>query len=140
MSLGTLYSNHGGIGHLDEAPAKLEHAEKTLPAGDLDLSSVYMSMCGARLQRFAARGQRAELHAAVAAARRSVPATPAGHRSLSSRHANLAGELRELYNVTGDLRDLGESISQGRAGVADLHADSPGRSMVFGHGLRARKP
>ncbi len=131
VSLAVLFSHHGGAGNLDEALTQFARAERALPPGHVDLSSVYSSKAAALLQRYAARGRREDIDAAVAAARKSIPATPAGHRSLSSRYANLTGILSELYNATGDSTILDESITQGRTGVAELLPDSPGEPMVF---------
>jgi tetratricopeptide (TPR) repeat protein len=129
VSLASLFSGHGGPDHLDEALEYLAHAERVLPAGHLDLSSVYASTAAALLHRYAACGRREDLDAAVTAARQSVPAGAAGHRP--SGHVNLAGILRELYNATGDIAHLDESISQGRIGLAGLQPDSPDGSMAF---------
>jgi tetratricopeptide (TPR) repeat protein len=65
----------------------------------------------------------------VTAARKSIPVSPAGQRL--SQLANLAGVLRELYNVSGNLADIDESIAQGRNGLAELRADSTYAPMVF---------
>lgn len=131
VSLSLLFSGTGELRHLDEALTQLAAAERILPPEHPDLSSVYTSTASVRLQRFVVVGRRADLVAAIAAARQGVTAGPADHPSLSSRYANLAGGLRTLYQVAGDPADLDESISQARTGVMRLHPDSSGRSMVF---------
>lgn len=131
VSLAMFFSCTGQLRHLDEALAQLAAAERCLPAGHLDLSSVYMSTAAARLQRYAVRGLPQDLDAAVVAGRRGVAAGPVGHPSLATRYANLTGVLRTVYQVTGNPAYLDESISQGQTGVQNLHPDCPSRSMVF---------
>jgi tetratricopeptide (TPR) repeat protein len=110
------YELSNELSQLDEAIKHIELAAGLMPDGYADLPNTYAALVGARTQRFVRLSSDDDWGKARRAAseglRRVAPAS-AGAPIWS----NLAGLLRTVFQHTGRLEDLNESIDAARAAV-----------------------
>lgn len=130
-SLGLLYGATGELRHLEESQALFQQAVSLLPSGHPDLAAVYTNIAANLVQRFQRLGRREDLAVAAEAARQGIGASMPGDPNLAGRHTNLGEVLRMLYHATGDPKFLDDSITAGRAGVAEMTAATHAKPMVL---------
>jgi tetratricopeptide (TPR) repeat protein len=75
--------------------------------------------------RYMARGNAADLDAAIAHAQAAVAATPPDSPDLPGRRNNLGNSLSARYGCTGQVADLDAAIAHAQAAVAATPPDSP---------------